>query len=143
MVWWSWPTTKTAIKRVIKEDRRISREEVGSLSAQATPSERAAAIRRYCDKAEHQDMAGCPPKFQVAYKDHVRAWRAASAVVDSLPDGFLDGFWTGLFNSITRGELDGGLARMEGQFGDAGKGVSNSWHEVSLIAAEYGVVPSD
>ena len=140
---WSRPTTSASIARVIAEDKRISREELGTLGSGASASERAAAIRRYCARADKQSMGDCPPRFQVIYKEHVRAWGQASNVVDALPDGLIDGLWTGFINSITRGEMDGGLSRMETSLAQEGKRIQDTWHEVIMMAAEHGVAPSD
>ncbi len=133
----------SAIRHVIAEDKSLSQQYIGVLTAESTPSQIAEAIRAYCVRANQVDLAECPPKFQVSYKDHLRAWGEAASAIDELPDGIFSGLWQGFLNSITRGEVDGGMSRYENSLSQASQRIAATWKDVQYVAAEHGVPPTE
>lgn len=131
---------RMAINRVIKKDTDISKATVHAIPNNAVPSRTSASIGTYCSRAERQDCADCPADFQVAYKHHLRAWRAMQHAVAQLPDTFIEGFVMGFLNGCM-GELDGGYSRLVGQVRAAYEKVESTWADVEKIAANYGVAP--
>jgi hypothetical protein len=132
--------TQRAITRVFVADRQYSKDTVGTLPNDGYPSQIASAIGAYCLSAEQMDTSDTPPRFQVAYKQHLRAWREMQVAIAQLPDGLLAGVFAGAFNRLLRGELDGGAGRFEGSVLAAQERIRSTWEEVERIAAEHGVV---
>lgn len=129
--------TKLYILRVMKADEQLSKKHK-ELPPSATPPQMVWAIGQYCDGLEVLYMADCPADFQVAYKQHMRAWREVQAAIKQLPDGFLEGFFMGAVNGVFRGETDGGQSRLEGSVKRAAERVRITWEEVERIGAKYG-----
>jgi hypothetical protein len=129
--------TKWAIERVLRADEKLYKEGM-KLAPNAAPSHLARAIGVYCDGLDQLDMSDCPADFRVAYRQHVRAWREAQAVVKGLPEGFLQGVFMGVFNALLRGEADGGRGRLEGDLKHAMERVRTTWEEVEKTGAKYG-----
>jgi hypothetical protein len=130
--------TKDAIKRVYEADKLLARDR-DNLPPNSKPSQIAWSVGRYCDALDKLTMADCPADFQVAYKQHSRAWRELQAAITALPDGFFSGAWMGFKNSLLRGEQDGGTARLEGGLKTAAARVRDTWEEVEKIGGRYGV----
>ncbi len=128
---------KAAIEQVMKADEKLAKQR-DNLPPNATPSQIAWSIGVYCDGLEKIDMSECPADFRVAYKQHIRAWRETQAAVAQLPDSFLEGVFVGFFNSLLRGEVDGGTGRLEGDLKRAMERVRTTWEEVEKIGAKYG-----
>ena len=130
--------TAAAILRVLKADKAVSDEYMGSLPQNPTPSQLADAIGGYCDAASRIDATGCPATFTVAYRHHLKAYQEVQAVLQQMPEGFVDGLVMGLLNGLG-GELDGGASRMDAGIQDAAKQVERTWQEVERIAASHDV----
>jgi hypothetical protein len=130
---------RDAIKRVINLDKQYA-SSLKQLPPNSTASQYAWGIGRYCDAAEAMDMADCPADFVVAYRQHLRAWRAAQQAIAQLPDGLLEGLWMGFLNGLG-GEMDGGQQRLSGAVGSAQERVRVTWEEVERIAAKHDVAP--
>lgn len=128
---------KDAVLRVLRADDEHSKQWRG-LPQNAPPSKVARSLASYCSAMEQIDTSDCPADFRVAYTQHIRAWRDVQAAVAQLPDGFLDGFFMGLFNGVVRRELDGGANRLEGNLNRAIERVRATWEEVEKIGAKYG-----
>lgn len=129
--------TKAAILRVLQADKVLAQKR-DSLPPNATPSQIAWVISEYCNDLERLEMSDCPADFRVAYRHHLGAWREAVAAIKQLPDGILEGLFTGAMNSLLRGESDGGTARLEGSVQRALERVRDTWIEVEKIGARYG-----
>ena len=132
--------TKQAILFILREDKRIHEATIEQQlrRSDATPSQLAQAIANYCAQAEALNLSSCPADFRVAYRHHIHAWRKVQAAVQELLDGFLEGVFIGFFNSLLRGELDGGVSRLLSNVENAEKQVEATWMEVEKIAAKYG-----
>jgi hypothetical protein len=129
--------TRNAILRVIRADEELGSKR-DSLPSNATPSQIAAEIVNYCSALERLDMSDCPADFRVAYRHHMTAWREVQGAVQQMPDGFVDGVFMGAINSLIRGEMDGGMGRMQGDLQRGLEKVQSTWFEVEKIGANYG-----
>jgi hypothetical protein len=129
--------TRAAVLRVLKADEALS-QEMKRLPSSTTPSQFARAVGTYCDGMERIETADCPADFRVAFRQHARAWRETEAPVRQLPDGFVEGFFLGIFNAVLRGEGDGGVGRLQGELKRSLERVRVSWEEVERVAAKYG-----
>jgi hypothetical protein len=76
-------------------------------------------VRERYGMAANQSTAGCSPEFVAAYKNYLRAFYDLVLVRESLPTSTVDQMIMGAMNSLTRGELDGGMTRINQQFQDA------------------------
>ncbi len=133
--------TRQAITRVIKADKE-SGEAIQKLTpADATPARAVQAIRTYLKRANGINLSDCPAEFQVAYKQHLRAWQDMERAVNELPNDLGAAIWTGVVNAFLRGERDGGANRLEGEVRQAERRIRTTWEEVEKISARYGVAP--
>jgi hypothetical protein len=128
---------RQAILRVLRADQELAKRR-RELPPDATPSQIAWAVGRYCDELERLDTSDCPADFRVAYRHHAGAWREAQAALAKLPDGVLEGVLTGAMNALLRGELDGGAGRLEGELKRSLERVRDTWIEVEKVGARYG-----
>jgi hypothetical protein len=129
---------QAAIKRVYEADKQLAHDR-DNLPPKSKPSQIAWAVGRYGDGLDKLSIADCPADFQVAYKQHTRAWRELQAAITELPDGFFSGAWTGFKNALLRAEKDGGTARLEGGLKAASVRVRETWEAVENTGARYGV----
>ncbi len=127
-----------AILRVLTEDDGISKETMGSLSTDDTPSVYAEAIGRYLIQVQAVDTSDCPADFRVAFKRHLDCWIDLRTALKAMPDDFLQGFFVGFMNGYFFGEKDGGMNRMTGNVRQAALEIRTSFREVEEIAAKYG-----
>jgi hypothetical protein len=130
--------TKQAILRVFRADQQLHKK-LDALPPKSTPSQLAWAVGNYCDDLGKLEMNDCPADFRVAYRTHVGAWREVQAAIKQLPDGFLEGVLMGAMNSVLRGEVDGGTARLEGGLQRSIDRIRDTWIDVEKIGAKYGV----
>lgn len=135
----SGSTEGAAILRVLEEDEAADQEIMQAVGDAQTPSVYAAAIGAYLDRMAGVDLSECPPRFRVAYRHHLAAWRELKEATEGLPDGFLDGFFAGVLNSILRHEVDGGITRMNDAVAEASREVKRTYREVEAEAARYDV----
>ncbi len=130
--------TAAAILRVLKADKAESDKYMGTLPQNPTPSQLAGAIGGYCDAASRIDATGCPATFTVAYRHHLQAHQDVRAILQQMPEGFVDSFVLGLLNGLG-GELDGGASRIDAVLRDAANQVERTWQDVERIAASHDV----
>jgi hypothetical protein len=102
-----------------------------------TPVQYARAMGEFCEELERQPMAGCPRDFQVAVEHNIRAIRDAQAILRRCPNGFLEGMAMGAANYLGRGEMDGGLGRLEKEVQAALDRIQDTSNDVERIAAKY------
>jgi hypothetical protein len=129
-----------AILRVLREDDRISKETMGSVSTSDTPSAYATAIGKYLIQVQGVDMSDCPPDFRFAFKRHLDCWVELRSALNAIPEDFLQGFFVGFMNGYLFRERDGGLSRMAANVQQASRNIKTSFREVEQIAAKYGAV---
>jgi DNA-directed RNA polymerase subunit RPC12/RpoP len=126
-----------AILVALQQDKHLAETTMGPGGPNAKPSEVAASIDAYCTQAEKLDLSSCPADFTVAYRQHIRAWRATQQAFAQIPDDFWKGLFVGVIN-ILHGEGDGGKARMQATLRQAQEKVQATWEEVEKIGAKYG-----
>lgn len=130
---------REAMLRVLRNDKDLSAQ---LRSAASSATSRAVTIQlviKYCDGLDHYDMSECPPDFRLAFRQHIRSWRAAAAQWSAMPDGFWQGVLVGAVNSMS-GESDGGARRMSTEMREAQQAVDTTYKEAERIAAQYGAV---
>ena len=132
---------REAILRVYRADGELASRRKAALVNAATVADEANLIGEYCRGLELLDMSDCPSDFAMAYRQHVRAWRAGEAVVRQFPDGFWEGAAIGLWNAAANSEWDGGLTRMQAEQVQALKKINETYEEVERIGAKYEAMP--
>lgn len=129
---------KRAISRVMDKEIKLKKE-IQNSSENLTPSQRIEMLKQYCDNFQKLDISDCPANFKIALKHYMSALQNFLEEIQKLPTSFAEGFVMGFFNKLLRGELDGGISRLENNFKQALNRVNTTWEEVEKIAAQYGV----
>ena len=62
----------------------------------------AQTIRQYADAIEQLDYTNCPPAFEAAFTNHIRAWREMIPLVEKYPE--LRGEMHDLFDELEKGK---------------------------------------
>ncbi len=127
-----------AISKVMDQDIELKKE-LQSISKDNSPSQVAGIIERYCHSLQKLDIADCPAKFKVALRHYINALKNFVEELQKLPNDPVEAVVMGFFNGLFRGEVDGGLGRLENNFKQAFSKVTTTWEELERVAAQYGV----
>jgi hypothetical protein len=111
-----------AIEKVLREDREAA-------NAETVPE-----ITR---RMQAIDTSGCPKDFQLAYSKHCQAWKTKELYLATIPQEDLAGVLS-IMSAMTKGELDGGNARVKREAAEKQQAVVDTWYEVERMAIGYG-----
>lgn len=130
---------RQAILLVLQADKDQGPQVRAALKSAPSLANAADVINKYCDDMEKLDVSRCPADFRLAFRQHIRSWRAAGAQLRMMPDGFWDGVLMGTVNTLS-GELDGGMSRLAAEMKQVDQGIADTYKEMEQIAAQYGAV---
>ncbi|MBL9090218.1 MAG: hypothetical protein JNL96_03285 [Planctomycetaceae bacterium] len=128
---------REAILQVLQVDKDQGPQVRAALQSAPSLAHAVSIINKYCYDMEKLDMSRCPADFRLAFRQHVRSWRAAGAKLREMPDGFWEGVFMGAVNSLS-GELDGGMSRLSAEMKQAEQAIADTYTEAERIAAQYG-----
>ena len=100
-----------AHKRVLNEFEQIWARGEEAAETKNIPEYKRAVLQVYSE-ASRISLCGCSPEFRRDFVDLINALGEFYQAVDAMPDGHFDAIIRVLSNAV-RGELDGGVSRME------------------------------
>jgi hypothetical protein len=126
--------TAAKISGLINDDKRNGREsarhayetseKIISPLAGSTFSLYADSVEQYIDASSNMKTCGFPPDFQTAWREHMRAWRDYSTLLNQMKNSSDREVWN------------------QSEFEDAeswhGEEINNTWYEVIRLGRAYG-----
>lgn len=93
-------------------------------------------ISEVCYAVRNLDTSRCSPNFRAIYLEYLNALSEAEILYNQVPHSVLDACNKGLRNFFTRGEIDGGLTRMQNDSDALNKRVSDIDNRLRMAADE-------
>ena len=93
-------------------------------------------VSQVCYAVRNLDTSRCSPHFRAIYLEYLNALGEWEILYNQVPHSVLDGFNKGLKNFFTRGEIDGGLIRMQNGSDALNKRLSDIDNRLIMAADE-------